>query len=71
MIARLRSEPVPLREARPELGFSEAVEKVLAKSMQRAPDDRYTTAPEFAAALAGAISGKTSDSGVLGRLFGR
>ena len=71
MIARLRSEPVPLREARPELGFSEAVEKVLAKSMQRAPDDRYTTAPEFAAALAGAISGKTTDSGVIGRLFGR
>jgi serine/threonine protein kinase len=71
MIARLRSEPVPLRQARPELDFSEAVEKVLAKSMQRAPDDRYTTAPEFAAALATAIGGKPGDSGVLGRLFGR
>ena len=71
MIARLRSEPVPLRQARPELNFSEALEKVLAKSMQRAPDDRYTTAPEFAAALATAIGGKAGDSGVLGRLFGR
>ncbi len=71
MIARLRSEPVPLRQARPELDFSEALEKVLGKSMQRAPDDRYTTAPEFAAALSQAIGGKPGDSGVLGRLFGR
>jgi eukaryotic-like serine/threonine-protein kinase len=71
MIARLRSEPMPLRQARPELDFSEALEKVLNKAMQRAPDDRYNTAPEFATALSGAISGKTSDSGVLGRLFGR
>ncbi|MEO8624890.1 MAG: serine/threonine-protein kinase, partial [bacterium] len=70
MIARLRNEPMPLREARPDLGFSEAVEKVLAKSMQRAPDDRYSTAPEFATAFAAAI-GKTGDGGVLGRLFGR
>jgi serine/threonine protein kinase len=71
MIARLRSEPVPLREARPELGFTEAMEKVLMKSMQRAPDDRYTTAPEFAAALSNAIAPKSGDAGVLGRLFGR
>ena len=71
MIARLRSEPMPLRQARPELDFSEALEKVLGKSMQRAADDRYTTAPEFAAALSHAIGGKPGDSGVLGRLFGR
>ena len=71
MIARLRSEPVPLRQARPELEFSEALEKVLLKAMMRAPDDRYTTAPEFATALATAIGGKPGDSGVLGRLFGR
>ena len=71
MIARLRSEPMSLREARPELNFSEALEKVLLKSMQRAPDDRYTTAPEFASALSNAIAPKSADSGVLGRLFGR
>ena len=71
MIARLRSEPVPLRQARPELEFSEALEKVLLKAMMRAPDDRYATAPEFATALATAIGGKPGDSGVLGRLFGR
>ena len=45
MIARLRNEPIPIREAKPELSFSEAVEKVLLKGMQRNPDDRYTTAP--------------------------
>ena len=71
MIARLRSEPVSLREARPELNFSEALEKVLIKAMQRAPDDRYTTAPEFATAVSTAIVPKSADSGVLGRLFGR
>ena len=71
MIARLRSEPVPLRQARPDLDYSEALEKVLIKSMQRSADDRYNTALEFAAAVSGAISGRTADSGVLGRLFGR
>ena len=43
MIARLRSEPMPLRQARPDLDLPEAVEKVLAKAMQRNPDDRYQT----------------------------
>ncbi len=71
MIARLRSEPVPLRQARPELDFPETVEKVLAKAMQRLPDDRYTTAPEFATALTTAIGSKTGERGGLGRLFGR
>src|SRR3954471_8429994 len=51
MIARLCNEPMSLREARPELNFSEALEKVLIKSMQRDPSDRYVTAPEFAHAL--------------------
>ena len=72
MIARLRNEPTPLRQARPDLDFPEAVEKVLSKAMQRNPDDRYPTAPEFANALANASGGgKPGDSGVLGRLFGR
>ena len=74
MIARLRNEPVPLRQARPELDLPEGVEKVLAKAMQRNPDDRYTTAPEFASALVAAsgTATKQGDSGsMLGRLFGR
>src|SRR4051812_46688433 len=70
MIARLRNEPVPLRQARPDLDFPEAVEKVLLKGMQRMPDDRYSTAPEFANALAAASHG-AKEKGALGRLFGR
>jgi eukaryotic-like serine/threonine-protein kinase len=75
MIARLRSEPVPVRTAAPTLMLPEAVERVLAKGMQRDPSDRYATAPEFAQALTTAAKGegkgKGGDSGVFGRLFGR
>ena len=70
MIARLRNEPLPLRQARPDLDLPEALERVLMKAMQRSPDDSYTTAPEFATAVAGAVS-KGGDSGRLGKLFGR
>ena len=70
MIARLRNEPLPLRQARPDLDLPEALERVLLKAMQRNPDDRYTTAPEFATAVAGAV-GKGGDSGRFGKLFGR
>ena len=71
MIARLRSDPMTLRQARPDLGFTEAVERVLLKGMARDPDARYATAPEMAAALAQAASGKSGDGGMLGRLFNR
>ena len=70
MIARLRSEPVPLRQAAPALGL-EAVERVLGKAMQRDPNDRYQTAPEFATALAAAAKADTDESSRLGRFFGR
>jgi eukaryotic-like serine/threonine-protein kinase len=75
MIARLRSEPLPLRKARPELTFPASVERVLLKAMERDLDARYQTAPEFAAALeAAAAEGNGSGergSGLLGRFFGR
>jgi len=76
MIARLRSEPTPLRKIRPELGFSEAVERVLLKAMERNPDDRYQSAIEFADAFAEAArsqpaSPPSTDSSILGKLFGR
>ncbi len=73
MIARLRSEPMTLRTARPELAFSEALERVLLKGMSRDPDERHASAPEFAAAVSAAAGGDGSsgDSGLLGRLFGR
>jgi serine/threonine-protein kinase len=76
MIARLRAEPVPLRQKRPDLNFPEAVEKALMKGMARNVDDRPATAPEFASAFAMAASGAVapstrSDSSLFGKLFGR
>ncbi len=72
MIARLRNEPIPLRQRRPGMDFPEAVEKVLLKGMARAADDRYVTTIEFADALkAAAHDDGGSGGGVLGRLFGR
>jgi serine/threonine protein kinase len=71
MIARLRSDPTPLRRMRPEFEFPEAVEIVLQKAMQRNPDDRYRTSPEFAAALAAAAGPADTDNGLLGKIFSR
>ncbi len=80
MIARLRSEPTPLRQMRPDLNFPEGVEQVLAKAMQRNPDERYQSTREFSDAFVAAAGFRgtpaaaakpPSDSGLLGRLFGR
>jgi serine/threonine protein kinase len=75
MIARLRNDPIPLRQRRPGMDFPEAVEKVLLKGMARNVDDRYATTLEFAAELREAASGGgaggASSSGVLGKIFGR
>jgi eukaryotic-like serine/threonine-protein kinase len=71
MIARLKSEPTPIRTARPDLDFPAAVEKVMLQSMAREPADRYQSAPEFAAALADAAKSGGLGSGVLDRIFGR
>jgi serine/threonine protein kinase len=68
MIARLKGEPIPLRKLRPELGFPVAVEKVLLTSTQRDPEHRYSTAVEFASALAHAALG---DADTPSSLFGR
>jgi serine/threonine-protein kinase len=57
MIARLRSEPIPLRKVRLDLEFPEAVEDVLRKGMQRNPDDRYQSALEYADAFIQAAGG--------------
>jgi eukaryotic-like serine/threonine-protein kinase len=51
MLARLRNEPTPLRRLRPDLALPASVERVLLKGLVRNPDERYATAPEFAAAL--------------------
>ena len=70
MIARLRSDPMPLRDAAPGLGL-DAVERVLHKAMQRDPGDRYQTAPEFATALAAASKVDGEEKSRLGRFFAR
>jgi serine/threonine-protein kinase len=62
MIARLRSQPVPIRQYRPDV--PEPVEKALTKALQTNPDDRYTTAIEFSDALSGT-------SAASGGLFGK
>lgn len=79
MIARLRGEPMPIRQARPDIRFAASVEAVLLKGMHRDPDQRFQTAPDFAQALAEAASpqpppGGTpagEGGGILGKLFGR
>jgi serine/threonine protein kinase len=74
MIARLRSDPTPIRKMRPELNFSALVERVLLKGMERNADDRFQTAVEFSDALtAAARDGDTAgeSGGFLGKVFGR
>jgi serine/threonine protein kinase len=71
MIARLRSDPVPLRRMRPDANFPESVEKVLNKAMARSADDRYQTVVEYADAFFSAASGEAAEGGLLGKLFGR
>jgi eukaryotic-like serine/threonine-protein kinase len=71
MIARLRSDPIPIRKLRPELGYPADVERVLLKGMSKDANERFATAPDFADALARAASGDTSELGFLDRLLGR
>lgn len=73
MIARLRGEPLPIRRLRPDLDLPEGVEVVIGKALQRNPDERFQTAPDFADALAASVDpppGATGD-GWLGKWFGR
>jgi serine/threonine-protein kinase len=74
MIARLRNDPIPLRQRRAGMDFPEAMEQVLHKGMARNADDRYASTPEFAEALRASASGSMTPQpggGVLGKLFGR
>jgi len=63
MIARLRGQPTPIRQLRTDT--PPAVEKALTKALQTNPDDRYTTAVEFAEALS---AGESSGGGLFGKL---
>jgi eukaryotic-like serine/threonine-protein kinase len=70
MIARLRDAPIPIRRLKPELNLSAGVEKVLLKGMERDPEHRYRTAPEFADALADAAQTSNTRTSRIMRLFG-
>jgi len=72
MIARLRNHPTSLRKLRPDLDFPHGVERVLLKALERDPNDRYATAPEFAAALDAASQPGTlgTTTAALKRWFG-
>src|SRR5688572_20808198 len=65
LLARLKSQPTPIRELRPDLDLPSELERVLIKALARVPEDRYATAPEFAAALKVAAEGT-----FLGRILG-
>ena len=65
MIARLRSQAIPVRQLRPDV--PPPVEKALTKALQTNPDDRFSTALEFGQAL----SGESPPSGGGGGLFGK
>jgi eukaryotic-like serine/threonine-protein kinase len=56
MIARLRGQPLRLRQVRADA--PEPLEKALARAMESSPDNRYDTALDFAAALAGLTGGR-------------
>lgn len=70
MIARLRDAPIPIRRLKPELNLSAGVEKVLLKGMERDPEHRYRTAPEFADAFADAAQTTPNRASRIMRLFG-
>src|SRR4029077_17407942 len=67
MIARLRGTPTPLRQLRPDL--PEYLEKSLARAMEASPDNRYSTAMEFADALSGEEPAGGGGGGLLGKFF--
>jgi eukaryotic-like serine/threonine-protein kinase len=62
MIARLRGQPMPVRQVRADLPV--ALERALLRAMAPSPDDRYPTALEFAAAL----TTETGDAGLFKKI---
>ena len=53
MIARLRGQPTPARQYRPD--FPPKLEKVLLRALEANPDNRFATTLEFGVAMAEAL----------------
>ncbi|MGH7529630.1 MAG: protein kinase domain-containing protein [Gemmatimonadales bacterium] len=68
MIARLRSQPIPIRQLRPDV--PPHVEKALTRALQTNADARFHTALEFADALidTSAAGGRGAGGGLFGKL---
>jgi eukaryotic-like serine/threonine-protein kinase len=64
MIARLRSQPIAIRTLRADV--PDAVEKALTRALQTNPDDRFSSAIEFAEALT--ASAPSAGGGLFGKL---
>jgi serine/threonine protein kinase len=71
MIARLKSEPMPIRKMRPDLNLPAGVDRVILRALALEPADRYPSAPEFAEALAKAAAGGGNAGRMLGKLWRR
>jgi hypothetical protein len=61
MIARLRGQPVKLRQVRPDL--PESLERTLARALDSKPEGRFDTALELAEAL-----GASTPGGILSKV---
>jgi serine/threonine-protein kinase len=66
MIARLRGKPVPLRRYRPDL--SVRLEKVLLRSMDSEPDNRYSNMVELGEAFGQSL--EPEEGGLFAKLRG-
>ncbi|MCH8938726.1 MAG: serine/threonine protein kinase [Gemmatimonadetes bacterium] len=56
MIKRLTDEPLKLKDALPEGAFPVALQQIMDRALQRMPSDRYGSAAEFGADIAGTAS---------------
>jgi eukaryotic-like serine/threonine-protein kinase len=57
MVSRLLQPPLSLRQVKPNLGVSPAVEAVIMRALARNPGDRYSSTVEFATELERAVQG--------------
>ncbi len=66
MIKRLTDEPLKLKEALPEGTFPTTLQHVMDRALQRMPSDRYSSAAEFGADVARAVSAKADVAPAVG-----
>ncbi|MGE0786200.1 MAG: protein kinase [Sandaracinaceae bacterium] len=55
MAKHIREEPVPVRRAAPDRPIPRSLERVVARALEKQPEDRFGSADEFESALAAAL----------------